>query len=331
MLLTLLVLGQYPGLFCFDESAALGYARGLRCMGGGIACSMTGQVLTMTVSGGGPGGGAPTDAKYITQTCHADLESEQCMGALESGLVLNTTTTGVQSIYAGATCSNQFVRSLNRAGTATCASVSLATDVTGSLPGAAVSGAVATATALAANPTDCGGGQYATAIDASGNLTCATPAGGSDPWTYLAVNGGADFTTSSATAVDVTGLGFAPSANTKYEVECLLMLRTATATVNPRAGFAWATGLTDGVVVLQESQAATGTPLYAGGNINAASLVAVGGLPNTTQSWPAKVDATFVAGASPSGSVRVQMASETAGTVVTVKSVGSFCRWRTRP
>lgn len=38
----------------------------------------------------------------------------------------------------------------------------------------------ATATALAADPTDCGGGQYATAIDASGNLTCATPAGTSE-------------------------------------------------------------------------------------------------------------------------------------------------------
>jgi len=36
---------------------------------------------------------------------------------------------------------------------------------------------VSTATSLAANPTDCGVGQYATAIDASGNLTCSTPAG----------------------------------------------------------------------------------------------------------------------------------------------------------
>src|SRR5689334_12564254 len=38
------------------------------------------------------------------------------------------------------------------------------------------SGNVATATALAANPTDCSAGQYATTIDASGNLTCATVA-----------------------------------------------------------------------------------------------------------------------------------------------------------
>lgn len=37
------------------------------------------------------------------------------------------------------------------------------------------SGNAATATALVANPTDCSANQYATAIDASGNLTCAQP------------------------------------------------------------------------------------------------------------------------------------------------------------
>ena len=45
--------------------------------------------------------------------------------------------------------------------------------------------------------------------------------GGADPWAYGQVNGGSDFTTSSATAVDVTGLSFAPSANTTYEFEAL--------------------------------------------------------------------------------------------------------------
>jgi hypothetical protein len=36
-----------------------------------------------------------------------------------------------------------------------------------------------TATALAANPVDCGAGEFANAIAANGDLTCATPAGGS--------------------------------------------------------------------------------------------------------------------------------------------------------
>lgn len=41
-------------------------------------------------------------------------------------------------------------------------------------------GRSATTLAFATNPTDCAGGQFANAIDASGNLTCATPPGGGD-------------------------------------------------------------------------------------------------------------------------------------------------------
>lgn len=39
---------------------------------------------------------------------------------------------------------------------------------------------VSSATALKANPTDCGAGEYATSIDAQGNLTCGTPSGAGD-------------------------------------------------------------------------------------------------------------------------------------------------------
>lgn len=63
------------------------------------------------------------------------------------------------------------------------------------------------------------------------------------------------------------------------------------------------------------------------GNINAALLAAVGGLPNTTQSYPSRIRGTFIAGASPSGTVKVKLASETAGTTVTAKA-GSFIKWR---
>src|SRR5688572_3020062 len=47
--------------------------------------------------------------------------------------------------------------------------------------------------------------------------------GGSDPWVYLKLSS-ADFTTSSATAVDITGLGFTPLANTWYEFHGMLLL-----------------------------------------------------------------------------------------------------------
>lgn len=158
-----------------------------------------------------------------------------------------------------------------------------------------------------------------------GDGTWATPSGGADPWTYIKLP--SDFTTSSATAVDVTGLAFTPAANTQYEFEALLLLRTATATVGPRPGLAWATGMTDGVADIYMPSSGTAQTLVFG-NTNAALLAAVGGLPNNTQSYPSKISGTVIAGASPSGTVKVQLASETAGTNVTAK-VGSFLRYRT--
>lgn len=166
------------------------------------------------------------------------------------------------------------------------------------------------------------GGGTTTFLRADG--TFAAPSGGADPWTYVKV--AVDFVTSSATAVNVTGLAFTPGANKSYEFEALLMLRTATATVGPRPGIAWATGLTDGVADIYMPTSGTAQVLVFG-NANAALLAAVGGLPNTTQSYPARLGGMAIAGASPSGTIKVQMASETAGTTVTVKA-GSWLKYR---
>ena len=147
---------------------------------------------------------------------------------------------------------------------------------------------------------------------------------GGDPWTYVKL--GTDFVTSSATAVDVTGLAFTPAADKTYEFEAVLRLRTATATVGPRPGLAWPTGTTDGVAGIDMTSSATDR-LLANGNPNAAILAAVGGLPNTTKSYPAWITGNVTMGASPSGTVSVQMATETAGTNVTVKA-GSYLKYR---
>ena len=159
----------------------------------------------------------------------------------------------------------------------------------------------------------------------TGVITTHSHSGGSDPWTYVRL--ASDFPTTSATAVDVTGMNLAPAANLRYEIEGLLLLRTNTATVGPRPGIAWPTGMTDGVGMIDTTSAAT-TRLLTNGNVNAAMLAAVGGLPNTTQSWPAKIHATLIAGASPGSTFRIQLASETAGTTVTMKA-NSWFRWRT--
>lgn len=144
-------------------------------------------------------------------------------------------------------------------------------------------------------------------------------------WTYLPL--ASDFVTSSATAVDVTGLAFTPLANTTYEFEALLMVRTATATVGPRPGLAWPTGGTDGTASIYVPTAAS-TEAFIHGNINAAVLAPVGGLPDTTSSYQARIRGMFVAGATPSGTVKVQLASETAATNVTAVAK-SFLRYRT--
>ena len=160
-----------------------------------------------------------------------------------------------------------------------------------------------------------------------GDQTWAAPGGGSDPWTYLRLT--VDFTTTSSTAVDITGLGFTPIANTRYEFVGRLMVRTATATVGPRPGVAWATGLTDGVAFVQQTSSATAN-VFANGNITATVLAPVGGVPTTTGSWPALIEGMAVAGAGPSGNIRLVLASETNGT--TVRAVaGSFLKYRTVP
>lgn len=69
----------------------------------------------------GAGSGAPTDATYWTGSANGTLTAERNLGALSTGLVLNTA--GTPSTYAGGTCTNQFVRSTNSSGALTCQSV----------------------------------------------------------------------------------------------------------------------------------------------------------------------------------------------------------------
>lgn len=63
---------------------------------------------------------APT---YITRTANGTLTGEFAMSALNTGIILNTNVTGTPVIYTGTNCTNQFVRSLNASGAATCATV----------------------------------------------------------------------------------------------------------------------------------------------------------------------------------------------------------------
>jgi hypothetical protein len=148
--------------------------------------------------------------------------------------------------------------------------------------------------------------------------------GAADAWTYIKL--GTDATTTSATAVSVSGLAFTPAASRNYEFKALLLLRTATATVGPRPGITWPTGMTDGVVTARASNSAT-AEAQAHGNKNAAVVAASTGIANNTQSYPGRIDGYLIAGASPSGNLQVTIQSETGGTTVTVKA-GSFLAYR---
>lgn len=75
------------------------------------------------------GGGAPTNATYILETANGTLTNSFALGSLGTGLIINTTTTGVPTIMSAQTCTNQFVRSYSASGQATCSSI-LTADIT---------------------------------------------------------------------------------------------------------------------------------------------------------------------------------------------------------
>lgn len=57
----------------------------------------------ITAAANGSGGGAPTTATYITQTPDGTLSAEQALSTLATGLLKNTTTTGVLTIASAGT------------------------------------------------------------------------------------------------------------------------------------------------------------------------------------------------------------------------------------
>lgn len=82
-------------------------------------------IIALILSGGftpAPGsgsGGAPTDAEYWVGAANGSLSAEKNLGALGTGLVINTA--GVPSAYAGSTCgAGTFATATNASGALTC-------------------------------------------------------------------------------------------------------------------------------------------------------------------------------------------------------------------
>lgn len=146
-----------------------------------------------------------------------------------------------------------------------------------------------------------------------------------DRWSYLVL--GSDFATTSTTAVDVTGLGFPPAAGTRYEFKARLWMRSTSLLLGPRLGLAWPSDISDGEAELWLPTSVTAMQPSVGGP--AAAILTPGSLtwPSTTTSLTGVVRGSFLAGAAPSGNVRIQLAAGALQTA-TIKA-GSFLRYRT--
>lgn len=151
-------------------------------------------------------------------------------------------------------------------------------------------------------------------LDASGNLTAT---GGTT------TKATADQATTSTTAVDITNLSFTPAASTRYRVDALLLIKASDSTSAVRLGVDWPTGLTSGNLHFLWDGGTIDT-VNSGGISLAGMNVSMATDPylcNATQFSTAfrvvRVSGIVDAGASPSGSVKLQMAAA-AGKTVTV-------------
>lgn len=159
-----------------DGSPAVSGATTLKFSNGTVTDNGSGSVSVSVT-----GGGAPTGATYITQTADAGLSAEQALGALSTGCLGSTTTTGVVAARTITGTANQVsVANGDCSGNPT---ISIPTNPT--LPGTTtgtfsgnltgnVTGNASTATALAANGSNCSAGQAPLGVNASGAAETCT-------------------------------------------------------------------------------------------------------------------------------------------------------------
>ena len=159
-----------------DGSPAVSGATTLKFSNGTVTDNGSGSVSVSVT-----GGGAPTGATYITQTADAGLSAVQALGALSTGCLGSTTTTGVVAARTITGTANQVsVANGDCSGNPT---ISIPTNPT--LPGTTtgtfsgnltgnVTGNASTATALAANGSNCSAGQAPLGVNASGAAETCT-------------------------------------------------------------------------------------------------------------------------------------------------------------
>lgn len=154
---------------------------------------------------------AGTGLSYLTKVAEAGLSAEFALGSLATGLLINTTTTGVPTILAAQTCTSEFVRSYTASGTATCDPVSLTADVSGDLPYANLTPATA-ASKLLGRGSASGAGDWQEITIGSGltmtTTTLSSSGGGGAPTTATYITQTADAGLSAEQALSSLATGY---------------------------------------------------------------------------------------------------------------------------
>ena len=167
-------------------------------------------------SSGGAGGGAPTNATYVTQTADATLTAEQALSALATGYMKVTTTTGVVS-------SQAVPIPVADGGTGLTAGTS------GGILGYTAVGTLASSGALTANAIVLGGGAGATptALGSLGTTTTLLHGNAAGAPTFSAVSLTADITGTLPVANGGTGVTTFTSNGVLYGNAATSVLATA--------------------------------------------------------------------------------------------------------
>jgi len=125
-----------------------------------------------------------------------------------------------------------------------------------------------------------------------------------DTWTYVKLTSDQVVTTTSGVA---TALTFTPAANTLYEVEGQLWLQSSDVASGPQPGIAWNTGNSDGVAHITTTESSS-TVAMANIPTGVDSAALATSFPDTTNSYPAQVKASFKTGGSPTGAFTITLA-----------------------
>lgn len=136
-----------------------------------LHCS-DGSAWAACASGGGGGGGTVTSVGLSMPAAEWSISGSPV--TTSGTLTVSKTNQSANTVYAGPSSGGASAPAFRAL---------VSADIPATIA-SNTSGNAATATALAADPSDCAIGEYAHSIDAQGNLTCSTPSGGGSGLTH---------------------------------------------------------------------------------------------------------------------------------------------------